>query len=67
MSREIIGGIILATGVWVIFAAGMLGFAPISPRGHAWVVTASEKISDRPHLVRAALPLPSHPLIASAR
>jgi hypothetical protein len=67
MSREIIGGALLAAGVWAIFAAGMTGLAPISPRGHAWVVTASEKMSDRPQLVRAALPMSPRAVLAAVQ
>jgi hypothetical protein len=65
MSRDMIGGAVLAAGVWAIFAAGMMEFTRITPRGHAWVVTASEKMSNRPNLVRAALP--SSPRIALAK
>ena len=60
MSRDVAGGAILAVGVWAIFATAMMS-DPITPRGHVWVVTASEKVSNRPALVRAARP-PEHTL-----
>jgi hypothetical protein len=56
MSRDMIGGSIVAAGVWAIFAAGAMGFAPTPPRGHAWVVTGSEMIPSNPVLVRIAPP-----------
>ncbi len=56
MSRDMIGGAIVAAGVWAIFAAGATGFTSIPPRGHAWVVTGSEMIPSRPVLVRIAPP-----------
>jgi hypothetical protein len=66
MSRDMIGGAILAAGIWAIFAAGIMGYTPIPPRGHAWVVTGSEKMANRPQLVRATLPVPSTPVLAAA-
>ena len=56
MSRDMIGGAIVAASVWAIFAAGAMGFTPIPPRGHAWVVTGSEMIASHPDLVRVARP-----------
>ena len=56
MSRDMIGGAIVATVVWTIFAAGATGLTPITPRGHAWAVTGSEMIASHPDLVRIALP-----------
>ena len=56
MSRDVIGGAIAAAGVWTIFAAGAMGFTPMTPRGHAWVVTGSEMIASHPDLVRVAYP-----------
>ena len=56
MSRDMIGGAIVAAGVWVVFAAGMMGFTPIPPRGHAWAVTGSEMIPSHPILVRISPP-----------
>ena len=57
MSRDMTGEAILALGIWVTFAIAMVGPSPIKPTGHTWVVTGSEKISSRPDLVRAALPV----------
>ena len=56
MSRDMIGGAIVAAGVWAIFAAGSLGLTPMTPRGHAWTVTGSEMIRSHPELVRIAPP-----------
>ena len=56
MSRDMIGGAIVAAGVWAIFAAGAMGFTPSTPRGYAWAVTGSEMIPSRPTLVRIAHP-----------
>ena len=56
MSRDMIGGAIVAAGVWAIFAAGATGFTSIPPRGHAWAVTGSEMIPSRPTLVQIAHP-----------
>ena len=56
MSRDMIGGAILAAGVWAVFAAGAMGVTPIPPRGHAWVVTGSEMIPSHPVLVRITPP-----------
>ena len=57
MSRDIIGGAIVAAGIWAVFGAGAMGLTPMPPRGHAWVVTGSEMIASRPTLVRVAYPL----------
>ena len=65
MSRDIMGATVLAAGLWAIFAAGIMGFTPITPRGYAWVVTGSDKMSNRPDLVRAAMP--SQPVLASVQ
>ena len=56
MSHDMIGGAIIAAGVWAIFAAGSLGLTPMTPRGHAWTVTGSEMIRSHPELVRIAPP-----------
>ncbi len=56
MSRDMLGGAILAAGVWAIFAAGHLGLASAPPRGHAWTVTGSGMIRSHPELVRIAPP-----------
>ncbi len=56
MSRDTIGGAIVAAGIWAIFAAGTMGLTPMTPRGHAWVVTGSEMIASHPVLVRIAPP-----------
>ena len=56
MSRDMIGGTIVAAGVWAIFAAGAMGFTPTTPRGYAWTVTGSEMIRSHPELVRIAPP-----------
>ena len=56
MSREVIGGAIVAAGVWAIFAAGAMGLTPMQPRGYAWAVTGSEMIPSHPVLVRIAPP-----------
>ncbi len=56
MSRDMIGGAIVAAGVWAIFAAGVMGLTPMTPRGHAWVVTGSQMIASHPELVRIAPP-----------
>ena len=56
MSRDLIGAALLGAGTWAVLAAGMLGLMPVTPRGHVWVVTASQKMSNRPALVRAAPP-----------
>ena len=56
MSRDLIGGAIVAAGVWAVFAVGIMGFTPIPPRGHAWAVTGSEMIPSHPILVRISPP-----------
>ena len=57
MSREITGAAVMALGVWVVFAASMIGPSPIRPAGHIWVVTGSDMIGSHPELVRAAPPM----------
>ena len=45
-----------ATGLWVI-AIGATYYQPAKrPAGEAWVVTASDRIANRPTLVRAHVP-----------
>jgi hypothetical protein len=66
-SRDMIGTVLVAVGFWVVFAAGPMGWIDLTPRGHAWVVTASEKMSSRPSLVRATLPSVSQPRVAMAQ
>ncbi len=61
MSRDVAGGATLAAGVWAIFASAMMS-TPLTPRGHVWVVSASEKMSNRPALVRAARPPENAPV-----
>ena len=56
MSRDVVGAAVVAAGVWTVFAAGSMGFIPMAPRGHAWVVTGSEMIASHPDLVRVAYP-----------
>ncbi len=56
MSRDMIGGAIVAAGVWAIFAAGAMGVTSVPPRGHAWAVTGSEMVPSHPVLVRIAPP-----------
>ncbi len=56
MSRDLIAGAVVAAGVWTVFAAGAMGLMPMTPRGHAWVVTGSEMIPSHPTLVRIAPP-----------
>ncbi len=56
MSRDMIGGAIAAAGIWAVFAAGSMGLTPMTPRGHAWVVTGSQMIASHPELVRIAPP-----------
>ena len=57
MSRDVIGGVILAAGVWLSFSYAMVGASPMTPRGYAWVVTGSEKVASRPELVRVNMPV----------
>jgi hypothetical protein len=57
MSRDMIGGVILAAGVWIAFGYAMVGASPMTPRGYAWVVTGSEKVASRPELVRVNMPI----------
>jgi hypothetical protein len=52
-----IGGVILAAGVWIAFGWAMVGESPMTPRGFAWVVTGSEKVASRPELVRVHMPV----------
>jgi hypothetical protein len=55
MPRDLMGGAILALGVMVVVAAGLV--APPHPAAREiWVVTSSDKMSSRPQLVRAAHP-----------
>ena len=56
MSRDMIGGAIVAAGVWAIFAVSAMGLTPMIPRGYAWAVTGSEMIPSHPVLVRIAPP-----------
>ena len=56
MSRDMIGGAIVAVGVWAVIAAGAMGLTPMQPRGYAWAVTGSEMIPSHPTLVRIAPP-----------
>ena len=65
MSRDMIGGAIVAAGLWAIFAAGSLGLTTMTPRGQAWTVTGSEMIRSHPDLVRIAPPV--YPVTAAQR
>ncbi len=56
MSRDMIGGALVAAGVWAVFAAGVMGLTPMTPHGHAWAITGSEMIPSHPVLVRIAPP-----------
>ncbi len=69
MSRDMIGGALVAAGVWAVFAAGAMGFMPMTPRGYAWAVTGSEMIPSHPTLVRIAPPseMASAPKIEGGR
>ena len=42
-----------ATVLWVVCIASAIYELPRRPAGEAWVVTASDKMSSRPTLVRA--------------
>jgi hypothetical protein len=53
---NVIAALICASGLWVIGTAAGLYDVPKRPAGEAWVVTASEKMSNRPILVRAHMP-----------
>ena len=44
---------ICATGLWVVCIGSAIYEFPRRPAGEAWVVTASDKMSSRPMLVRA--------------
>ena len=55
MSRDMLGGAILVAGLWVIVAVATT-FSLVPPRAYVCVVTASEKMNNRPDLVRAAPP-----------
>ena len=56
-----------ATGLWVI-AIGATYYQPAKrPAGEAWVVTASEKMRNRPILVRAHVPSQTASQIAQRR
>jgi hypothetical protein len=47
---------VCALAMWAI-VIGSAYFGPVRrPAGEAWVVTASEKMADRPTLVRANIP-----------
>jgi len=47
--------LVCATGFWAI--AAFTTFEPIKrPAGEAWVITASDKMANRPMLVRAHVP-----------
>jgi hypothetical protein len=47
---------VYATGLWAIGVA-VAHYAPVKrPAGEAWVVTASDKMLNRPMLVRAHVP-----------
>lgn len=67
MSRDMIGGAIVAAGVWAVFAAGAMGATPLPPRGYAWVVTGSEMIPSHPVLVRITHPSAPTPKIEAAK
>ena len=54
-SKAPIGGV-AATVLWVVSVGAFLMETPKRPARDAWVVTASEKISSRPALVRANIP-----------
>jgi hypothetical protein len=56
MSRDLTGAAALAIGMVVVFAVGLTGPTLSNPGPGIWVVTASDKISSRPQLVRAATP-----------
>jgi hypothetical protein len=56
MSSEVIAAAVVATVLWVVSVGSFLMESPRRTAGEAWVVTASEKISSRPALVRANVP-----------
>jgi hypothetical protein len=57
--------LVCATGLWAI--AGFTTLEPMKrPAGEAWVVTASEKMRNRPILVRAHVPSQTASQIANA-
>ena len=55
MPRDLMGSAVLALGLMVVVAASIV--SPPQPAArHIWVVSASDQISSRPTLVRAAYP-----------
>jgi hypothetical protein len=58
MQSETQGASVLALGMAVVAVAAAI-WPPLPAGRDIWIVTASEKISSRPQLVRAALPLPA--------
>jgi hypothetical protein len=56
MSRDLAGAAILGIGMAVVFAVALTNPRLSNAGPDIWVVTASDKISSRPQLVRAAAP-----------
>jgi hypothetical protein len=66
MSRDVSGGAVLGFGMLVVVLGALV--APPKPAGRdIWVVTASEEVSSRPALVRAAHPNNRRVQVASAQ
>jgi hypothetical protein len=53
---NLLAGFICASVLWVSCTLVAFSSPPKRPAGEAWVVTASDKISSRPMLVRAHVP-----------
>jgi len=56
MSSTVAPAFVLATGLWIIAFGSSALATPKRPAGEAWVVTASDKMPNRPMLARAAIP-----------
>lgn len=51
-----IASFVCASVLWVVCTLAAMYDSPRRPAGEAWVVTASDKMSSRPMLVRANVP-----------
>ena len=57
MLSESFGAVALATGMWIIATAAIIGdMKSTRPDGALWTTASSEKVASHPTLVRRSLP-----------
>lgn len=66
MNPETWAGLTMATVLWAIVAAAVLG-APAAPPKELWVSTSSDRVRSHPTLVRAANPVMTRSILARGK